>query len=305
MTYSSGNTILAADYNSFVSTVNTVIGNSASYRSGSGYGQTSLSTVSASATVSASSWATLMTAVTNAATHQGTSINIGSNPSTSDTIEALDGSTSGSGTLNLSSAVSDISTNANNVDASQQTTVAGSAVSTRGSTWGTGASETITAEIYSQFASQAALDGFFNTGGEIHLTFQHASGSTAQDNDWRDIFNNKIGTLKLGKTSTTRTGSSGTLAAFGYTSLSGTYQAIYTGTNIGGGAYGANDVNVTAKIDETNHRIYFTIQLVDASVAIAPSTADSVATGTAVSVGFRKSTVYAPATPSNTQVSGF
>ena len=78
MTYSSGNTILAADYNSFVSTVNTVIGNSASYRSGSGYGQTSLSTVSASATVSASSWATLMTAVTNAATHQGTTINIGS-----------------------------------------------------------------------------------------------------------------------------------------------------------------------------------------------------------------------------------
>ena len=115
MTYSSGNTILAADYNSFVSTMNTVIGNSASYRSGSGYGQSSIATVSATASIGASEWGTLMTAVTNAATHQGTSISIGSNPSTSDTIEALDGSTSGSGTLNLSQAVTDVSSNANNV----------------------------------------------------------------------------------------------------------------------------------------------------------------------------------------------
>ena len=38
---------------------------------------------------------------------------------------------------------------------------------------------------------------------------------------------------------------------------------MYTGTNIGGGAYGANDVNVTAKLDQNKPRVYFTISLVD------------------------------------------
>lgn len=304
MTYSSGNTILAADYNSFVSTVNGVIGPSASYQSGDGYGQTALSTVAASATVTAAQWATLMTAVSTAATHQGTSINIGSNPATGDTIEALDGTTSGSGTLNLSQAVTDINTNKANVDAAQQTTVAGTATSTRGSAWGSG-STSITAEYYIQFASQTAADGYFNSGGEVHLTFQHPNGSTDQDNDWRDIFNNKIGTLKLEKAAISRTGSSGTIAALGYTSLTGSYQAIFTGTNIGGGAYAANDVLVESYLDTTNHRVYFRITLTDQSTAIAPSTADEVATGTAVSTGFRKSTTYNPATPSVSVVSGF
>ena len=306
MTYSSGNTILAADYNSFVNTVNGVIGESASYQSGDGYGATELSTVSASGTVNASSWGTLIDAVKKAATHQGTSVNLpGTNPATGDTIEALDGSTAGSGTLNLSQAVTDINTNRANVDATEQTTIAGSTASTRGSVWGSGGSETISAEVYVQFSNQVHADGFFNAGGEVHLTFQHPNGSTAQDNAWRTIFSTAIGTLKLEKGAISRTGNAGTIAALAYTSLTSSYQNIYTGTNIGGGAYGANDVTVQARIDTTNHRVYFNISLVDQSTAIAPSTADEVANGTAVSVGFRKSTQYNPATPTTTQVTGF
>jgi len=72
MTYSSGNTILAADYNTFVGTTNGVIGPSASYKSGDGYGDSDLSTVSASGTVNASSWNSLIDAVKKAATHKGT-----------------------------------------------------------------------------------------------------------------------------------------------------------------------------------------------------------------------------------------
>ena len=248
----------------------------------------------------------MIDAVKKAATHQGTTVNLpGTNPATGDTIEALDGSTAGSGTLNLSQAVTDINTNKANVDASEQTTVAGSAASTRSGTWGSGGSETITAEIYVQFSNRNHVDGFFNAGGEIHLTFQHPNGSSAQDDAWRTIFSTAIGTLKLEKGATSRTGNAGTIATLGYTSLTSSYQAMYTGTNIGGGAYGANDVNVTAKLDQTNHRVYFTISLVDQSVAIAPSTADVVQGGTAVSVGFRKSTQYNPATPTVTQVTGF
>jgi hypothetical protein len=300
MTYSSGNTILAADYNTFVGTVNTVIGPSASLQSGTGYNQSTLSTVASSATIGATEWGNIITAVKTAAQHQGTTVNLPTNPSAGDTIEALDGTTSGATTYNLSAAVTAIHSNRDNVDTGQQATIAGSTASTRGSTWST----TIDAVIDCAFASQAAMDGFFNTGGEIHLTFQHPNGTSSQDNDWRDIFNNKIGTLKLGRNYVSRTGSSGTIAASGYTSLTTSYAAMFTGTNIGGGAYGANDVSVTMK-DNGSNTVSFTITLTDAHTAISPSTVDSVASGTAVSVGFRRSSVYTPATPSVSASNGF
>jgi hypothetical protein len=305
MTYSSGNTILATDYNTFVGTVNTVIGPSASYQSGTGYGQSTLATVASTDTIGASEWASLITAVKNAATHQGTTINLpGTNPSTGDLIEALDGTTSGATSYNLSTAVSSISANKDNVNAAQQSTIAGSTTNTRSTTWGQG-SVSIDCEYYVQFSSRTHAEAFFNTGGEVHVTFQHPNGTTSQDVDWRDIFANKIGTLKLGKTTTTRTGSSGSTPAFGYTGLTSSYQNIFTGTNIGGGVYGANDVTVQAKLDTTNHRVYFYVVLSDQHTAISPSTADNVAAGTAVSTGFRKSTVYNPGTPSVTVTNAF
>ena len=305
MTYSSGNTILATDYNTFVGTVNTVIGPSASYQSGTGYGQSTLATVAATDEIGASEWGSLITAVKAAAQHQGTTVDLpATNPATGDLIEALDGTTAGAGTYNLSSAVSAINTNKDNIDASEQTTVAGSSTSSRSTAWGVG-DTSISAEYYIQFADRTAAEAYFNTGGEVHLTFQHPNGTSSQDNDWRDIFSTKIGTLKLGKDYTSRTGSTGTTPTFGYTGLTSSYQNIFTGTNIGGGAYGANDVTVQAKLDTTNHRVYFSVTLADQHTAISPSTADSVADGTAVSTGFRKSTVYAPATPSVTVVTGF
>lgn len=303
MTYSSGNTILAADYNNLVATVNTVIG-VGSTQSGTGYGQSSLSTVAGSGTIGASEWANIITAVKNAATHQGTSINLpASGPSAGNTIEAYDGTTSGGTSYNLSSAVTAINTNRNNVAAGQQTTVAGTSVYTRGSAWGTAGTPTIDAEFRVTFASQNLLDAWFNTGGEIHLTFQHPNGATAQDNDWRDIFNNKIGTLKFGKDYSQRTGSSGTITTNGYTDIGATYGAMFTGTNIGGGVYGANDVSVTVRF--ASNSIYFVVTFTDAHVATAPSTADTVASGTGVSVGFRKSSVYSFSNPSVVGISGF
>lgn len=302
MTYSSGNTILATDYNGFVGTVNTVIGNSASYQSTTGYGQSTLSTVSASGTVNASSWASLITAVKTAATHQGSTINLpASNPTTGDTIEALDGSTSGSGTFNLSTAVALINTNKNNVDAAQQTTVAASTTSTRGSTW----SSTINVEWYIQFASQVAADAFFNTGGEIHISFTHPNGSGDQDNNWRDVLVNKVGTIKMGLSTLTRSGSGGTISGNAYTSLNSSYQAIFTGTNIGSGQYGSNDMVINGKLDTSNHRVYFITTLTDSHTPIAPSTVDTVSAGTTVQTGFRKSSTYTIATPSVTATDGW
>lgn len=301
MTYSSGNTILANDYNTFIGTVNTVIGNSASYQSTSGYGQSSLASVSASGTVTAASWASLIAAVKLAATHQGTTINLpGAALSAGDTIEALDGSTAGSGTFNLSSAVTDISSNKNNVDVAEQTTVAASTADTRSAVW----DSTIGAEWYIQFASQAAADAFFNTGGEIHLSFTHPNGSTDQDNNWRDIFTTKIGTIKMGLSTLTRSGSGGTISGNAYTSLNSSYQAIFTGTNIGSGQYAGNDMVINAKLDTSNHRVYFNTTLTDSHVPVAPSTVDEVSAGSTIEVGFRKSSTYTIATPSVTSSEG-
>lgn len=297
MTYSSGNTVLAADYNGFVGTVNTVIGNSASYQSTTGYGQSTLATVSAGATVSASSWASLITAVRTAATHQGTTVSLpGSGPASADTIEALDGTTSGGGTFNLSTAVTAINTNKNNVDTGEQTTIAPTTRATRGSTW----SSSVDAEWYVQFASQAATDAFFNTGGEIHLAFTHPTGSSDQDNNWRDVLQNLTGTIKLGLSTLTRTGSAGTISTRSYTNMNGSYAAVFTGTNIGTGQYGSNDMIINSKLDTTNHRVYFNMTLTDSHTPVAPSTVDSVSAGTTIQVGFRKSSTYTIATPSVT-----
>jgi len=297
MTYSSGNTILATDYNTFVGTVNTVIGNSASYQSSAGYGQTTIASVSASGTVNASEWATLIAAVKLAATHQGTTINLPATAlATGNTIEALDGTTSASGTYDLSTAVTNISANKNNVDAAAQSTISAANVMTRGSAW----TDTINAEWYIQFASQVAADAFFNTGGEIHCSMTHPTGAGAQDVDWRAILQTKIGTMKMSRASFTRTGSAGTVFNVGYTSLTGTYQSIFTGTNIGAGQYAANDIVFNAKLDTSNHRVYFNVTLTDAHVPIAPSTVDSVSAGTTIDVGYRKSSTYTIATPTAT-----
>ena len=69
MAYTSGDTILATHYNSFVSDFNTNWGTGSGDQ---GYGQSNtLSTVSAGDTVTATQWSTLLARETTAATHQG------------------------------------------------------------------------------------------------------------------------------------------------------------------------------------------------------------------------------------------
>ncbi len=301
MTYSSGNTILATDYNTFRGTVNTVVGSSASYQSTSGYGQSALASVSASGTVTAASWASLIAAVKLAATHQGTTINLPASAlATGNTIEALDGTTSGSTSYDLGAAVTAINSNKNNVDTGEQTTVGATLTDTRSAIW----SDTINAEWYVQYASQVASDAFFNTGGEIHLSFTHPNGSSDQDNNWRAIFTTKVGTIKMGLSTLTRSGSGGTISGISYTGLNSSYQAIFTGTNIGDGQYAGNDMIINAKLDTSNHRVYFNMTLTDSHTPVAPSTVDEVSAGSTINTGFRKSSTYTIATPSVTSSEG-
>lgn len=91
MTYSSGSIIEATDYNGFVSTnaganVNDIWSTGATDK---GYGETAVSTVSASSTITATQWATLNNRISSMASHTNTSITSRTNPTTGDTIEIL------------------------------------------------------------------------------------------------------------------------------------------------------------------------------------------------------------------------
>jgi hypothetical protein len=298
MAYSSSNTITAADYNTFVGTVNGVIGTGSGSK---GYGQTALSTVSATDQITAAHWTALLGAVTTAATHQGTTIDIpGASdtgyPATGDTIHAFDSTVSIGGTsysYDLSTAITNVDTNFQNVDAAQQTTTATLHTSTRSSAW----ADNINSEVDVTFADANAARYFFNTGGEIHLTADQPTTSTTQDTNWDTVFDTAMGTIKMGFTGTTRTGSGGTPATtIGYYDLTGTYQTIFDGTNIGSGAYSANDVLIQAKTITNGVRFY--INFDDQHSPTAPSTVDEVVSGTKVDFAVRKSSTYTIANPS-------
>ena len=83
MTYSAGNTILAADLNSFIGDVEDIFGdnNSNSVSAGAlifGYGETMLQAdVSASNTITAAQWNNLWMMVHRCAGHQGSSVTLG------------------------------------------------------------------------------------------------------------------------------------------------------------------------------------------------------------------------------------
>lgn len=303
MAYSSSNTITASDYNTFVGTVNGVIGTGSGSK---GYGQTALSTVSATDQITAAHWTALLTAVNNAATHQGTTVTIpGASdtgyPASSETIHAFDGSQTIGGasySYDLSSAITDIDTNYQNVDTGQQTTLSSQHTCTRGSAWGGEVgTAAINADVTVTFADAAAARFFFNTGGEIHITMDQPTATTTQSQNWDAIFDTSIGTIKMGYTGTTRTGSGGTPSTTtGFYDLSSSYATIFEGTNIGSGAYSANDVLVQAKVDGAV--VTFQITLDDQHAPTSPSTVDTVESGTKADFTVRKSSTYTIATPS-------
>ena len=112
-------------------------------------------------------------------------------------------STGGTRPYDLSTAITNVDTNFQNVDAAQQTTTATLHTTTRSSAW----ADNINSEVDVTFADANAARYFFNTGGEIHLTADQPTTSTTQDTNWDTVFDTAMGTIKMGYTGTTRTGS--------------------------------------------------------------------------------------------------
>ena len=179
MAYSSGGLIEATDYNGFAASVNALWGTGSGDR---GYGQsTTLSTVAASNTVTATQWATLIARIDSMRQHQSGVTSGLTQPTTGDTITFLS---------SLNTQVSTIDTNrlSNNVGVTQLAT----AFATGSTSWTSNAVR----ECTFTFASAAAMRYFFNAGGTI--TFNAISSSfsgNTKSTNWDSVANSASATV--------------------------------------------------------------------------------------------------------------
>lgn len=179
MSYSQGGTIEATDYNGFAASVNAVWG---SGTGDSGYGQTStLSTVAAGNTVTATQWATLIARLDSMRNHQaGTASGI-TQPTTGDLI----------------SYISSLNTNISTITSSRRNNDVGvTSLATANASGATGWTSNAVRECTFTFSSANAMRYFFNAGGTI--TFNTASSSfsgNTKSNNWETVANGASATV--------------------------------------------------------------------------------------------------------------
>jgi hypothetical protein len=235
MTYSSGGLIQAVDYNGFANdtggaNVNAVWGAGSGDR---GWGQSStLSTVSAAGTVTATQWADLVNRITSLGNQTSTSLTARSAPTAGATINILS---------NLNTDLTNCTTNRGNA-AAVGTTYAtfGGTTSKTGATANNQSGWTITFTHTVTFPSANQARYFWNAGGRVLLDFSKTSTGTDTDPDWNS-FAATIGTISfVGRVN----GANQTLAGTSYTGTtktggSGTPNTLTTGVgwyNLSAGA---------------------------------------------------------------------
>lgn len=216
MTYSAGGLIQATDYNGFVSTNSGANINATWGDATTGYGQGNIGTVAAGSTVAATNWASLMTTITSAANHQGTTITSRTTPTAGATIVALS---------NVNTDLTNLWTNRYNAYASGTQYTGWTGTSSKTSATGSGsASWTITFTHTVTFASTTAINTFFNAGGLIKIQFGKSSTGTVADTEW----NNFITSVCASAVYLSADATSKTIGAL--SSVQGTYKTGGTGT---------------------------------------------------------------------------
>ena len=237
MTYTVGSTILATDYNGFVSTnganVNGIWSTGATT---AGYGETALSTVSAAATITASQWSTLNSKISAMASHQGTTITSRTNPVVGNTIAIL---------ANLNTDVTNITSARGNAAASGAQTTSFTGSTSKTTATGSGSTPwTITFTHTITWASADAARYFFNAGGRIKWETSKTSTGNLADAEWNDLANTLVGDIYITAgsvlnpqtiaasvyTGTTKVGGTGTPVTL--TTTTGWYNLLTTDTLI-------------------------------------------------------------------------
>jgi len=257
MTYSAGNTILDDDYNTFKDSVNGTNGVGATTQ---GYGQPAVAAVSAGSTVTATQWVTLLTPISEMASHQGTSITAIANPVLGDTIAAY-----AALAANITAVTGD---NRFNAGASGTD---GSVSSATTATWT--ASATLTKTF--TFASANQLRYFFNAGGMLRFSWSRTGGtSNNQNTAWSNLFN-ACGVIAL-----TGDANSKSIAAVSYTGttkIGGSGSPSTLRTDLGLQNFTTNTVlfaQAAAGVGYTTNNISFAAAISGAVVTITTTLSD-------------------------------
>ena len=191
MTYSAGSTIVATDYNGFVSDTAgaNVNGIWAAGATDKGWGQTALGTVSAAGTVTATQWASLVNTLSSMGSQTSTALTSRTAPVAGNTINIL---------AALNTDLINVTTNRGNAAAvgSQFTGWTGTTAKT--SNTGSGSSAwTITFTHTVTWASAAAARYFFNAGGLIKWQVGKSSTGNLADAEWNDLASTLCGAIYI------------------------------------------------------------------------------------------------------------
>ena len=305
MTYSVGGLIQATDYNGFADTttganVNVIWGSGSG---DAGYGQsTTLSTVSAGGTVTATQWATLVNRISSIASHQGTTITARTAPVAGNVIAVL------------SAVNTDLTSCYNNRgNAAASGTQYGTFTGTTSKTTATGSGSTpwtITFTHTITWASAAAARYFFNAGGRIKWDVNKTSTGTVSDTEWNDLAGTLCGDIYItggtgtqtiagtGYTGTTKSGGTGTPTTLATTT--GWYDLLTTDTLIyqqyaDTAPYTGQYIALNAKTAGTGTQLVLTTTWVDPGNSGAGST-DAITGGTATTSPATSITGTAPTT---------
>ena len=206
MTYTQGSLIEAADYNGFANaSANNINAVWSTGTGDKGWGQTALSTVSIGGTVTATSWAALVSNLSTAGSQTSSTLTSRTQPVTGNVIAIL---------ANVATDINTITLNRGNAAASG--TEYGVFSGTTSKTTATGSGQTawtITFTHTVTFASADAARYFWNAGGIVRLKYGKSSTGTDHDEDW-NTFAGQCGSINLtGRVN----GAAQTIAAQSYT----------------------------------------------------------------------------------------
>jgi len=283
MTYTAGSTIVATDYNGFVSTT---AGANVNATWNSTYGQTAISTVSAAGSITATQWATLVNTITSMGSHQPTVITSRAAPTAGTTISIL---------AAVNTDITNCYNNRLNAYASGSQYTGWTGTNSKTGPTGAGTNAWLITFVNDvTFSSSTTRDYFFGAGGIIRLQFSKNNAVTDIDPDW-DAFATACGTLSFTGTSTTKTiagvsyqgtnkiagtGTPTTLAtSIGAAQLTGSNQEIFL--QYIGGAYTTSYIQVQA-YNLASNIIRFTANWVQPAVSL-PGQTNNISGGTAAS----------------------
>lgn len=292
MTYSVGGLIQAVDYNGFASTTSGAnVNNIWGAGSGdAGYGQsTTLATVSAGGTVTATQWASLVNRISSMASHQGTTITARSAPVAGNLIQVL--AAVNTDLTNITNARGNAAANGTQYGIFSGTTSKTSATGSGSTPWTITFTHTIT------WASAAAARYFFNAGGRIKWETSKTADATEADTEWNDLANTLVGDIYItggtgtqtiagtAYTGTTKVGGTGTpntlLTTTGWYDLTTTDTLIYK-QFADTSPYTGQFIQINAKTAGTGTQLVLTTTWTDPGGSVVGST-DAISGGTGVS----------------------